>query len=112
MLILYLVVPLVLSGIALFVLFDLIVYREHEEHTADWERDKSPSGFFWQPSDTSSWQGSNSRSSLASSLIFKTPNWVLDDQKASRLLFWYRLCWWITMGGWLALVIKMIASPA
>ena len=110
MLILFLIGGLLLVSISLFVLFDFIVYLEYEEHHEDWVKDNKPSGFFWTPSGASFWRGSFSRSSLASSLLFSTPVWMVGDQKARRFLFWYRLTWWISMIGWLCSVIEMIAK--
>jgi hypothetical protein len=110
MLILFLVGGLVLVGISLFVLFDCLLYLEYEDHRHAWEKDDRPAGFFWRPSGVSFWRGSLSRSSLASSWLFNTPQWVLADPKARRLLFSYRLLWWISIIGWLVTVIDMIAK--
>lgn len=108
--ILFLIGGLLLAGISLFVLFDFILYVEYEEHHEDWVKDDKPAGFFWTPDGTSYWQGSFSRSTLASSWLMSTPVWMLSDPKTRCLLFWYRLLWWISMIGWLVSVIALVAK--
>src|SRR5262245_31518752 len=106
---LFLICLLMLASLALFVLFDCIVYSEYEDHPEDWNIDGKLGGFFWQPSQSCFWRGSMSRSRLASTLIFTTPDWVRADQRTSHLLFWYRFCWWILIVGWVASVVWIFA---
>jgi|SRR6266567_8643211 len=103
-------VLLIPIGLILFVFFDLIVRLEHKYHTADWEKDQRHIGFFWRPRDAAVWGGSMARTRLASAWLFKTPVWVLADQKAMRLLFWYRVLWWISIMGWVAGVIYEVVQ--
>ena len=105
-------VLLIPIGIVLFVLFDLILYLEHEYHNEEWEKDGRPGGFFWSPEGVSAWAGPFARGSLASAWLFSTPAWVSADQRARRLLFWYRAVWWISMIGWVAGVIYLITLNA
>jgi hypothetical protein len=107
---LILVLAMVVAGVGFFVVFDWLLHLEYENHPEDWNKDGQPSGFFWTPDGATFWRGSMSRSSVASSLIFNTPDWVLGDQRAKRLLFCYRLFWWIFMIGWVGTVIEMIVT--
>ena len=107
---LFLIGVFILAGLALFVLFDCIVALEYDDHNESWNLDGKPGGFFWQPSEFSFWTGSMSRSKLASALLAKTPDWMRTDQRASRLLFWYRLCWWVGIVCWVALIVQMFVS--
>ena len=108
MLILVLAGASVVAGVGLFVVFDWLLHLEYENHPDDWKKDGQPGGFFWTPRDATSWRGSMSRGSVASSLLSNTPDWVLGDQTAKRLLFCYRLLWWICMISWLGIVIEII----
>jgi hypothetical protein len=110
MLILVFVSALVVTALGLFVVFDWLLHLEYENHPENWKKDGQPSGFFWTPSGATFWRGSLSRGSVASSLIANTPDWVLDDQTAKRLLFCYRLFWWICMMSWLGIVIEIIVK--
>ena len=107
MLILILVVGVMVAGISLFVIFDLILYLEYEEHYDEWVKDNKPAGFFWTPEGATFWQGSMSRSTLASSWLTVTPAWMLDVPKARRMLFYYRLLSWISVIGWVMNVIVL-----
>jgi hypothetical protein len=60
-------------GIALFIVFDLIVWWQYENHHDEWEKDDKPAGFFWKP-EGSSWKGNLSRSQfLLVSQVEKVP---------------------------------------
>jgi hypothetical protein len=98
-------VLLIPIAIVLLGLFDVILYLEHEYHTEDWQKDGRPGGFFWTPEGVSRRAGSFSRSRLASAWLSSTPSWMAADQKAKRLLFWYRAVWWLSVIGWLASMI-------
>jgi hypothetical protein len=104
-----LIVLLIPIAIVLFVLFDVLLYLEHEYHIEEWKKDGRPGGFFWRPEGTSVWAGSFARSSLASAWLFSTPAWVSSDQRARRLLVWYRAVWWMSMIGWLASTVYVFA---
>jgi hypothetical protein len=104
----YLFLLLAPIGISFFILFDLIVRLEYKFHVEDWEKDQRPVGFLWRPRGAGVWSGSIARSRLASSWVFNTPVWMLDDQRARRLLFWYRCLWWMFMLGWATGVVYVI----
>lgn len=94
-------VLLIPIAIALFVIFDVMLYLEHEGHIDEWIKDGRPGGFFWRPEGSFFWSGSFSRTRLASAWLFSTPTWMAADPRAKRLLFWYRTVWWILIIGWL-----------
>ena len=57
-------VLLIPIAIVLFVLFDVILYLEHEDHIEEWEKDGRPGGFFWRPEGVSAWAGSSVEAAL------------------------------------------------
>jgi hypothetical protein len=103
-------VLLIPIAIVLFVLFDVLLYLEHKDHIEEWKKDGRSGGFFWRPEGVSVWAGLFRRGGLASAWLFLTPAWMAADQRAKRLLFWYRVVLWISMIGWLGSVIYIFAS--
>jgi uncharacterized membrane protein YesL len=99
------VLLLIPIGIALFVVFDLIVRLEYKRHRNVWETDQCPVGFFWRPRKARVWAGSLSRSKLASEWLYSTPEWIASDPAAQNLLFLYRVLWGLSILGWLVMVM-------
>src|SRR5689334_24408858 len=103
-------VLLIPIGVALFVVFDLIIRLEYKRHRDHWETDRCPVGFFWRPRNARVWAGSVSRSKLASAWLYRTPEWMVSDTAAQNLLFLYRLLWALCITGWLVMVILAIVD--
>jgi hypothetical protein len=89
-----------------FWLFDRLVRLEHQFHRREWEKDGKPIGFFWVPSESSVWSGAFARNRCSGAWSFRTPEWMRKDERALRLLFWYR---WL--GRFWIVGIIALASP-
>ena len=81
-----------------FVIFDMLVRREHSFHKRNWVSDGRPIGFFWVPSETTMANGLlvNPGSSLARrkavyGWLFSAPEWIGNDATARRLLLLLRV---------------------
>jgi hypothetical protein len=84
--------------LASFLTFDRLVYIEYKSYRRNWEADGKPHGFFWIPREVTRLGGRiiGVRSSIASQKcafvwVFSTPNWVRENESASRLLLRFRL---------------------
>jgi len=84
--------------IAAFVVFDQLVRLEYSSYRMNWEADGKPHGFFWVPAESKSaggWMVSFGSSfafqRCTFGWLFSTPEWMRRDEKARRLVFWFRV---------------------
>lgn len=94
-LIFFLLIPVL---IAAFMVFDQLVSLEYSSYRKNWEADGKPHGFFWVPTESKSAGGwlVSFGSSFAFhrctfGWLFSTPEWMREDEKALRLIFWLRV---------------------
>ena len=102
----FMVIPLLLALLSLifvFVNFDCLMKILYEDEDL-WKANGRPCGFFWKPKELPirwNWFSSlRDLSEVASfhkvgyrlsfSLLFRTPDWIKNDQRAIRCLFRYR----------------------
>ena len=105
---------LVPACIGAMITCDLLVRLEYTSHRANWEADGEPFGVVWTPPgrkrglsyafgnfwiQTLSWQW-----------LFSTPDWMLQDSRALRLVRWLRICSTIWMIGAVLLVGILITT--
>lgn len=87
----------IVTALASFVVFDVVVRAEYTRHRAEWERDGRPHGFFWVPQEVRGWLSApTARSSLARARCslwwaINPPRWAQHDNKVRRVLYGYRL---------------------
>jgi len=83
------------SCIGAFVAFDLLVRLEYTFHRDDWEADGKPYGLLWLPPGEkrgfSYAFGDFTLTYRQYKLLFSTRDWIRTDEKALRLLFWFRI---------------------
>ena len=81
-----------------FWMLDRLVRLEYASYGESWEEDGKPHGVFFVPPETKTLGGLSVR--LGSSLalnrcafawLFKTPEWMRQDQRALRWVFWLRV---------------------
>ncbi len=81
-----------------FWMFDRLVRLEYASYKESWEEDGRPHGFLFVASETKALGGFSVR--LGSSLaflrcffawLFEAPEWMRQDQRALRWVFWYRV---------------------
>ena len=95
---------LFLVGLTAFWMFDKLVRSEYASHREDWEQDGKPSGFFFHPPETQtpgSWLAFQRCTFV---WLFKTPEWMRQDERTLRWVFWLRvsvLTWNLGVLGWL-----------
>jgi len=105
---------LVPACIGAMITCDLLVRLEYTSHRANWEADGEPFGVVWTPPgrkrglsyafgnfwiQTQSWQW-----------LFSTPDWMLQDSRALRLVRWLRICSTIWIIGAVSLVGILITT--
>lgn len=95
-----------------FINFDRLVQTEYKLYRDSWIQDGKPRGFFWKPPKSSLISGWFAMQRLTFSWLFKTPNWVQSDIKATSLLRnlrKYVLIWNIGIIMW-AMISMLIAG--
>jgi len=93
--------------IANFLVFDQLVRLEYENYRMNWEADGMPHGFFWVPEEAKAAGGWVVRFGSSAALqcctiawLFSTPEWMRRDEKALRLVFWFRILGLVWIVGW------------
>jgi hypothetical protein len=83
------------AGFFHFRAFDKLVAVEYRKHREEWEKDRSPYGFFWSPPERGWFSGSNysARDRVAVSWLFVTPGWMENDPEALDLVSRLRNSW-------------------
>jgi hypothetical protein len=94
----------------IFALFDRILWLQYHFHREDWERHEKPIGFFWLPGESSWWGGTFARNRCSREWIYKTPDWMRKDERALRLLYWYRWLGWVWIIGFMVIFSPLIIS--
>jgi hypothetical protein len=103
----FVVLPLSVVLLTAFWMFDKLVRLEYASYRADWEQDGRPNGFLFHPPETKeldaprSWVAFNR---CAFAWLFRTPEWMRQDERALRWVFWLRvsvLTWNVGILGWL-----------
>ena len=106
--------------IATLIIFDKLVLLEYFEYKSNWEQDGKPHGFFWVPPEARFAGGLLVRLGSSAALqrksfawLFSTPEWMRRDQRALRLVRWFRVLvfsWNVGLGG--AIVIQLFFKSA
>lgn len=75
--------------------FDRLVALEYRKHREEWEKDRSPYGFFWSPPERTwaSQPNYSARNRVAMSWLFTTPDWIEEDPEALSLVSRLRNAW-------------------
>jgi len=94
--------------IASFALFDGLIRLEFRYHRKHWEKDGSPIGFLWVPPEASVWLGTRARNRCLRKWVHCTPAWVRKDNRAQRILFWYRFALGFAMLGLPSFVLSVL----
>jgi len=106
--------PVLIAG---FIVFDKLVWLEYLSYRSNWEADGKPHGFFWVPPESrfaGGWlvrfgsSAAQRRKSFA--WLFSTPEWMREDERALRLVFWLRilvLSWNVGLGSVLVVLLLL-----
>src|SRR5258707_11300459 len=100
----------IISLIAYFITFELLVRREYKQHRSHWEKDGQPRGIFWSPLDTRLWVGTGARNRLYYRWLFRSPEWTKNDPKALNLLILFRVSWCLVTSLLLAPIVIRFAK--
>ncbi|GEM_PF-1836817 len=78
-----------------FILGDMLLRYEYENHHSQWIRDGKPVGWFWRPEEGNISVllklGIEKQSRILHSWTFSTPEWIRKDRYAAFLLWAFRL---------------------
>ena len=95
--------------------FDKLVRHQYASHRTKWEEDGKPCGFFFRPPETRVLGGllvtrSSSWAFQKCSILWvlSTPEWMREDQRALRLVYWLRVLTLTStagVGAWLLLAL-------
>ncbi len=97
-----------LCCISLFLIFDEIIRTEYKYHFSEWKNSGKPHGFFFRPEETKVVGGLVTRfgswlamQRLLFSLIWKTPEWALNESRILKLIVLYRILNFLALIVWL-----------
>jgi hypothetical protein len=108
----------IVTALAAFVIFDIIVRAEYTRYRSEWESDGRPHGFFWVPPEVRGWlNGPTTRSSFARARCslwwsVKTPPWARDDHDVRRAFHGYRSCICANAMLFIAFAMSILHRPA
>jgi hypothetical protein len=100
----------IISILAYFITFELLVRREYKQHRSHWEKDGRPRGIFWSPLDTRLWVGTGARNRLYYRWLFRSPEWMRNDPQAFNLLILYRVSWCLWNSLFVAPLVIVVAK--
>ena len=105
---LYSVGVLLVGFVSLFTV-DLLVRVQYASHRQVWEADGKPNGMLFRPPESEGMSSSWALQRCMFVWLFKTPEWMRQDPKALRLVFWMRISALIFNGGVLAYLLYYVA---
>jgi hypothetical protein len=80
--------------LAAFYFFDRLVKVQYADFKDEWEKNGSPHGFFWLPKESASKvkvtpkpSSTRARTKHLFSWVFRTPEWIKQDQQAKSDIF-------------------------
>src|SRR2546421_8415363 len=104
------------SGIGATITLDLLISLEYQFHRENWEADGKPYGLAWKPPEGERdffhdfWRFR--LGVLTWKWFFSTPDWMLDDRKALRLIFLNRVFSSIWIAGFFSIVAIIIIDKS
>ncbi len=87
----FIVLSFLIGMIGTFITFDQILKIQYQKYKNAWEADGKPYGFFWKTKESKWLQGSIARNRLAFIWLFKTPDWIKNNENLKKYLFRLRL---------------------
>src|SRR5262249_50736021 len=97
---------------AAFVSFDRLLRIEHGNFPDRWVADGRPVGMFWTPPGRSRYAASLATSFIMFAWLFQTPDWVVNEPQACRLLARMRQFTFASWAGSFALFFTIIGIIA
>jgi len=81
-----------------FYFFDRLVKIQYSDFKDEWQRNGAPHGFFWVPKESASVikitpkvSSTRARTRHLFSWLFRTPDWIKQDQRAKKDIFKFRV---------------------
>jgi len=96
--------------IGAFITFNQIIKVQYKENKNEWEASGRPCGFFWKPKEIKWPQGYIARNRLAFIWLFKTPDWIKNNDRIKKDLSRLRLLVLIWNLGIIALLIILLIN--
>ena len=88
-----------------FIVMDRLVRLEYTHHRRAWEKSGSPHGYFWVPPESKmfgglwvSYRSSRALRKITRAWLFKTPEWI-RQQDGAHLLLWLHRCLFLSCLG-------------